>query len=74
MKWIFTIVLAMAFMACSTNQSEEILTCDRTVSCTLIGCNGEFFGTVDVPACETQNFVNGCCQPLPDITCNCPDS
>ena len=74
MKWGLLLLLAFSFAACSTatETAQEILDCDRLVTCTLVGCDGEIFGSVDVAACDADLFENGCCEPLPEITCNCP--
>lgn len=74
MKWFTILLLAFTMLSCSTTQTEDVINCDRMITCTLVGCNGEDFGTVDVPACDAELFERGCCQPLPDITCNCPDN
>jgi hypothetical protein len=72
MKWIFLLMLTLGFLACTTTETQEVLDCNRMVTCTLVGCDGEFFGSVEVPACDADRFENGCCEPLPEITCNCP--
>ena len=61
-KWVLMLkglmisIFAVLIMSCSTSMTEDVLECDRMVQCTLLTCNGEYFGTVEVAACEAELF------------------
>ena len=69
--FILILLCAITFASCTNSQGTDINDCTRMVTCTLVGCDGENFGRVEVPACEAERFERGCCEPRPNITCNC---
>jgi len=71
MKWVLILAFALSIISCTTSADE--LDCTRMVTCSLISCDGSVFGSVEVEACHTDRFENGCCPVLEEVTCRCPE-
>lgn len=59
-------------MLLSCGQTKEEADCTRMITCTLVDCEGVVVGHVNIEACQTDQFVNGCCPHLNEVKCNCP--